>query len=106
MGDNLYGFGFSYVHRRALGLLFPYPNVDFAEDAPFMFKLREKLGAETVGLKDDDRGLCMHIVHGKNSTTDLDLSCEVADEKVRRLEVADMLVSLGYLASHYDDLEP
>ena len=60
MDEILYGYGFSYVHLRVMALWFPYPNLGFAEDAPFMLKLREKTGR--VGLMEDVEGLCLHIV--------------------------------------------
>ena len=39
-----YGYGFSYVHLRVMALFYPYLNLAFAEDAPFMLKLRQKMG--------------------------------------------------------------
>ena len=38
-----------------------YPNLAFAEDAPFMLKLREKMGEERVGLLEDVEGRLFHI---------------------------------------------
>lgn len=66
--DVLYGYGFSYVHKRAHSLMFPYPDVEFAEDAPFFLKLKRVFGDEKVGLRKDTTGICMHIVHRANST--------------------------------------
>ena len=51
-------YGFSYVHLRVMALFYPYPNLGFAEDAPFMLKLREK--TRRVGLMEDVEGLCLH----------------------------------------------
>merc|ERR1712176_850861 len=40
--EVLYGYGFSYVHLRCISLVFPSPDVHFAEDAPFFLKLKEE----------------------------------------------------------------
>ena len=72
MDEILYGYGFSYVHLRVMALFFPYPNLAFAEDAPFMLKLRQKMGR--VGLMEDVEGLCLHIVHSTSSTPDPEIS--------------------------------
>jgi len=63
----LFGYGFSYAHRRQVSLEYPYPDVCFAEDAPFFLKIREVFGEDKVTLKRDDKGLCMHIMHRANS---------------------------------------
>ena len=57
MDEILYGYGFSYVHLRVMALFYPYPNLAFAEDAPFMLKLRQKMGR--VGLMEDVDGLLL-----------------------------------------------
>ena len=41
MDEILYGYGFSYAHLRVMAQFFPYPDLRFAEDAPFMLKLRD-----------------------------------------------------------------
>eukprot|EP00435_Cladocopium_sp_Y103_P013828 s2846_g3.t1 len=85
----LYGYGFSYVYLRALALSFPYPNLAFAEDAPFMLKLREKMGASRVGLKEDVEGLCLHIVHSTSSTPDPAVEAMLTEEELNGLVVSD-----------------
>ena len=85
----LYGYGFSYVYLRALALSFPYPNLAFAEDAPFMLKLREKMGASRVGLKEDVEGLCLHIVHPTSSTPDPAVETMLTEEELNGLVVPD-----------------
>ena len=57
LDEILYGYGFSYSHRRTLSLLFCYPNVGFAEDAPFFLKLRDMFGKDKVQLYKDGVGL-------------------------------------------------
>ena len=89
MDEILYGYGFSYVHLRVMALFFPYPNVAFAEDAPFMLKLREKMGEGRVGLVEDVEGLCLHIVHSTSSTPDPDISHELTEHQLSRLAVSD-----------------
>jgi len=89
MDEILYGYGFSYVHLRVMALYFPYPNIAFAEDAPFMLKLREKMGEGRVGLVEDVEGLCLHIVHSTSSTPDPDISHELTEHQLSRLAVSD-----------------
>ena len=48
---------------RVMARFFPYPNLAFVEDAPFMLKLLE-----------DVDGLCVRIVHSTSSTQDPDIS--------------------------------
>ncbi|CAK9100868.1 unnamed protein product [Durusdinium trenchii] len=52
--NNVFGYGFSYVYRRELALAYPYPHLDFGEDAPFMLKLRDGC---RVGLMEDLEGV-------------------------------------------------
>jgi len=83
----LYGYGFSYAHRRLTALTYPYPNVGFAEDAPFMLKLKEVHGPRKVALMKDERGICVHIMHRANSAEVLG-SRTISGQDVGRLEVA------------------
>jgi len=85
----LYGYGFSYVHKRWLALEYPYPNVGFAEDAPFLLKLREVRGAEQVGLKKDTEGICMHIMHRANTAEVLSETVEA--HRIGNLRVASLV---------------
>eukprot|EP00405_Crypthecodinium_cohnii_P007456 CAMPEP_0206419776 /NCGR_PEP_ID=MMETSP0324_2-20121206/384_1 /ASSEMBLY_ACC=CAM_ASM_000836 /TAXON_ID=2866 /ORGANISM="Crypthecodinium cohnii, Strain Seligo" /LENGTH=408 /DNA_ID=CAMNT_0053883405 /DNA_START=484 /DNA_END=1706 /DNA_ORIENTATION=- len=95
--DNLYGFGFSYVHRRRPGLLSPYPNIEFAEDLPFMMNLMKHYGEGAVGLMPDSSGLCIHMVHRSNSTVDPLYTREVPREELVGLEVAKLPIFVEYL---------
>ena len=87
MDEILYGYGFSYVHLRVMALFFPYPNLAFAEDAPFMLKLGQKIGR--VGLMEDVEGLCLHIVHSTSSTPDPEISHQLTEEELSDLAVSD-----------------
>ena len=87
MDEILYGYGFSYVHLRVMALFFPYPNLAFAEDAPFMLKLRQKMGR--VGLLEDVEGLCLHIVHSTSSTPDPQISNTLTEEELDDLAVSE-----------------
>jgi len=102
LDEVLYGYGFSYVHRRREALLFPYPDVGFAEDAPFLFKLREEFGDAKVALKRDETGICMHIVHRNNSTgvAGESLSRELSQAEVDALSVARLPVFRKFLDMH------
>ena len=89
MDEILYGYGFSYVHLRVMALFFPYPNLAFAEDAPFMLKLRQKMGGDRVGLLEDVEGLCLHIVHSTSSTPDPEISHTLTEEELEDLAVSE-----------------
>lgn len=82
----LYGYGFSYTHRRAPSLSHPYPNVGFAEDAPFFLKLKELYGDRNVILLKDTEGLCVHIMHRANTAQVLGTR-NVSAEEIARLRV-------------------
>eukprot|EP00927_Polykrikos_kofoidii_P011151 TRINITY_DN14704_c0_g1_i1.p1 TRINITY_DN14704_c0_g1~~TRINITY_DN14704_c0_g1_i1.p1 ORF type:complete len:519 (+),score=70.80 TRINITY_DN14704_c0_g1_i1:49-1557(+) len=84
----LYGYGFSYTHRRAPSLAHPYPNVGFAEDAPFFLKLREICGADKVVLRKDTEGMCLHIMHRANTAQVL--ATVVPPAQVGNLKVASL----------------
>lgn len=106
LDDHLYGFGFSYAHKRQAALLFPYPDLYYAEDTPFLLRLKEMYGNQKVGLVDDVEGLCMHIVHRANTTgaewlKDAD---EVTHTKVNSLAVGSLLVFREYLEKHTSSL--
>ena len=88
MDEILFGYGFSYAHLRSVAQSHPYPNLCFAEDAPFMLKLREIYG-QCVGLLEDVEGLCLHIVHSSSSTPDPEVSYVLSEEELDELEVSD-----------------
>lgn len=90
MDDVLFGYGFSYVHRRRPALALPYPNVGFAEDAPFFLGLRKALGNEKIGLKHDTEGLCMHLVHRANSAGHMPVARDVLESELPLLDVGSI----------------
>ncbi|CAK8994256.1 unnamed protein product [Durusdinium trenchii] len=67
LDEILYGYGFSYSHKRTPSLRFWYPNVGFAEDAPFFLKLRDMFGKDKVQLYKDEDGFCVHVMHRANT---------------------------------------
>jgi len=95
LDEILYGYGFSYAHRRQVALDQPYPDAAFAEDAPFLLGLRAAHGKAKVGLKQDTEGLCMHIMHRANSAQVLG-SREVAKAAVQGLAVARLRAFRAY----------
>merc|ERR550525_130839 len=97
LDEVLYGYGFSYAHRRRVALVFPYPNVDFAEDAPFLLKLKEMLGSQKVALKEDRDGICMHMMHRANSTGDPEFSRQLVQPEIAQLEVSGLPLFQPYL---------
>ena len=72
-----------------MALFFPYPNLAFAEDAPFMLKLRDKMGGDRIGLMEDVEGLCLHIMHSTSSTPDPEISHTLTGEELDDLAVSD-----------------
>merc|ERR1712032_1158582 len=97
LDEVLYGYGFSYVHQRRVALRYPYPNLDFAEDAPFFLKLREDFGDSKVALKKDEEGICMHIMHQANSTGDPEFSRRLTQPELVDLEVSSLALFKEYL---------
>lgn len=63
---NLMGFGFSYVFRRALWERTPFPATSFGEDLGFIEAALAAGGR--CALLDDHIGLCVHLLHGGNSS--------------------------------------
>mmetsp|Transcript_60702 Transcript_60702/g.169690 ORF Transcript_60702/g.169690 Transcript_60702/m.169690 type:complete len:431 (-) Transcript_60702:93-1385(-) len=90
MEEVLYGYGFSYVHTRRASLALPYPDVEFAEDAPFFIRMKQVFGASRVALKQDQEGLCMHLVHRANSAGDMPIARSIALKDVSSLDVGTM----------------
>ena len=103
MDEILYGYGFSYVHLRAMAVFFPYPNLAFAEDAPFMLKLREKMGDGRVGLLEDVEGLCLHIVHSTSSTGDPEISHQLTEEELSDLAVSECKSYDAFMNNFYEN---
>ncbi|CAK9100872.1 unnamed protein product [Durusdinium trenchii] len=94
--NNVFGYGFSYVYRRELALAYPYPHLDFGEDAPFMLKLRDGC---RVGLMEDLEGVCLHLVHRHSSTMDPEVSRILPQEELEDLEVADSQAFQHFISS-------
>lgn len=87
--EDVWGYGFSYVHLRQPALANPYPSISFGEDYDFMLALREALGASSIGLLSDTRGLCLHMMHGGN-TADSAKHRKVTAQEMRHLAVAKL----------------
>ena len=104
MDEILYGYGFSYVHLRVMAMFYPYPNLAFAEDAPFMLKLRQKMGADLVGLLEDVEGLCLHIVHSTSSTPDPEISHKLTEEELDDLAVSDSMAYSDFMDNYSTSL--
>jgi len=90
MDEVLYGYGFSYAHTRSVALCHPYPDVEFAEDAPFFIRLKEVFGEGRVILRNDEEGLCMHCVHRANSAGDMPIVRQVGAGDLQKLAVAPL----------------
>ena len=75
----VYGYGFSYVYERSAAMAEPFGDRNMCEDVDFFKRLREK-GLQ-VGLRRDEEGICLHVMHGKN-TADSMLHRGVSIEKL------------------------
>ena len=87
LAETIYGYGFSYVFKRSLALCYPYPNVEFSEDAPFMLRLRSVLGDARVGLLRDEQGMCLHVVHRDSTCIDPEISRLLSEDEFEDLQV-------------------
>jgi glycosyltransferase involved in cell wall biosynthesis len=58
------GFGFSYVFKRELWEKTKFRDVNFAEDGHFQ---REAIEGRSMMYVVDQGGICLHILHGKNT---------------------------------------
>jgi len=94
----LYGYGFSYAHRRHVSLESPYPDVRFAEDAPFFLGLRNLYGSDKVALLRDEIGICVHIMHHTNSAEVLGTD-DIDDEDIDDLAIAKLAPFKAYRAA-------
>jgi len=94
----LYGYGFSYAHRRHVSLESPYPDVRFAEDAPFFLGLRNLYGPDKVKLLRDEAGICVHIMHHTNSAEVLGTD-DIDDEDIDDLAIAKLAPFKAYRAA-------
>lgn len=63
---NLWGYGFSYVYRRAVGERFAFLGVDFGEDFEFVKRVRS---AFRIGHLPDHPDKVVHTMHAKNTAT-------------------------------------
>jgi len=82
----VYGYGFSYAFLRAPALENVFPDVSLSEDYIFMVRLQKNLGFNKVGLLRDERGICLHIKHGGN-TSGVDEHLDVVGAEARKLAV-------------------
>ena len=64
-GNHL-GYGFSYVYKKKVASLIKFEHVSFNEDRPFI-ESAMALGFKTHLLA-DDVGLCIHVLHDKNTS--------------------------------------
>merc|ERR1719310_191023 len=62
-----FGYGFSYVFRRKIGLEHIYDDINIGEDLNFMDGLRKSKGDGSVALFHDRSGICVHVQHGANT---------------------------------------
>jgi hypothetical protein len=90
MDEVVYGYGFSYAHRRNVALALPYPDATFAEDAPFFLRLRAVYGRDRVVAKSDLEGICMHLVHKMNSAGAMPIVGTLNHEEIATLDVAPL----------------
>ncbi len=63
--DNYLGFGFSYLYRKSVGDRIQFPDVSWNEDGLFIAAAVESAAVVWIP---DTTGLCLHILHGGNSS--------------------------------------
>ena len=63
---NLWGYGFSYLYRRAAWERAPFPAIGFGEDYQFVQGLAA--AGSTRAAAPDHEGLVLHVVHGSNAS--------------------------------------
>ena len=63
---NLWGYGFSYLFRRAAWEKAPFPAIGFGEDYQFAQAVAAAGGARIA--VPDQQGLVLHVVHGSNAS--------------------------------------
>lgn len=63
--DNHLAYGFSYVYRKSAWAAYPFPHADWNEDLPFAKAIAEDFPTHLVA---DRQGLCLHVIHGRNSS--------------------------------------
>jgi len=64
--DTRWGFGFTYVFRKHVWDALKYPDENYQEDHWFVTDVRKRFKA---GGMQDEVGLCLHILHGGNTTS-------------------------------------
>mmetsp|Transcript_38019 Transcript_38019/g.109050 ORF Transcript_38019/g.109050 Transcript_38019/m.109050 type:complete len:173 (-) Transcript_38019:300-818(-) len=89
LGRSGHQISFSYAHRRHVSLESPYPDVRFAEDAPFLLGLRNLYGSDKVALLRDEIGICVHIMHRANSAQVLG-AYDIDEEDIDELAIAKL----------------
>ncbi|MEZ5607603.1 MAG: glycosyltransferase [Burkholderiaceae bacterium] len=62
--SSLLGFGFSYFHKRHVGLKYPFKEVSFGGDYPMLDAFVQ--GGGRLQLLRDEEGLVLHQLHGSN----------------------------------------
>ncbi len=65
MEKNLWGYGFSYVYRREVGLAHPFPDLSACEDLAFFESLR--ISCKCSHVPDNDH-LVIHTLHPESTS--------------------------------------
>lgn len=91
--SRTYGYGFSYVFRRKVGLDLLYENVNMGEDFQFITHLLHRRGDSSVALLRDDFGICLHLQHGANTSNSMPLR-EVDHEEAMDLDIMELALHL------------
>jgi glycosyltransferase involved in cell wall biosynthesis len=63
---NLWGYGFTYLYKRAIWEKVRFPQIGFGEDYVFARKAGEQKFRRAFA--PDHRGLALHILHGTNTS--------------------------------------
>jgi glycosyltransferase involved in cell wall biosynthesis len=65
LSANHFGYGFSYVFKKSVWKHCQFPDLDWNEDGEFMSKAVQ---SNSLIMLPDQSGICLHIVHGNNSS--------------------------------------
>ncbi|CAK9101571.1 unnamed protein product [Durusdinium trenchii] len=76
------------VYLRSAAMAHPFPDTSMCEDVDFLLRLKE-VYQHRVGLKRDEEGICLHLMHGGN-TADSMLHQSVSAQKFAQLHVSKL----------------
>jgi len=94
----IWGYGFSYVYSLAASRdrNISYPNSSVLEDFRFVKWMKQLHGEGNLTLFMDTSGICLHMLHGSNTTHSF-CRFEVHRDEILELEIAELDETLDYI---------